>query len=107
MKIDDSLMTKFNIVDRFMYRIDGLFDEIKTATQELRESSKANPQEMIEAATNHLEEENKQLKNREYPVKAIVKDDKYFCPKCEYEIIKSDVGFYCKNCGQKISRNVS
>lgn len=105
-EIDDSMKTKFNMVDHLMYSLDCFIEEIKVAFGEYKDRKQADPEQIIEEAIKPLEEENKKLKERDFPIKAIVKDNKLYCPICDSEIKKSDVGFFCRQCGQKISVNL-
>lgn len=93
----------WNLIDKLMMLIDKTIGEVSEVTAELKASKKISSEEIIEAATKHLTEENEKLKKRDYPRKAVYKDKKYFCPSCEQELY--EIGHFCKNCGQKISNN--
>lgn len=105
-EIDKAMMNKFNMVDRLMYKLDGLISEIKTAVSDIKEQKQADPEQIIEEAIKPLQEENQKLKERDFPIKIIIKDNKYLCPGCGSDLKKSDVGFFCRKCGQKISANL-
>lgn len=105
-EIDESMMSKFNPIDLFMYRVDRVINEIKVGISDIKDQKQPEPEEVIEVAIKELKEENDNLKKRDFPQKVVIKDNLYLCPACSSKLKKSDVGFFCKKCGQRISKNL-
>lgn len=105
-EIDESMMSKFNFLDMFMYKIDGFINGVKEAVSDIKDQKQPEPEEVIEVAIKELKEENENLKKRDFPQRVVIKDNLFLCPACSSELKKSDVGFFCKKCGQRISKNL-
>ena len=96
---------KWNFFDSFLYKIESIFinlsDALKKDEQELPD-----PEEMITAATKHLQTENEQLKKKEYPGILKYEAGKYYCPDCQTEIssllMEEYHTKYCMECGKRI-----
>lgn len=103
------LLSKWNLLDAFLYKLEIVIDKIGESFS----IEEPDVEVMIEAETVHLKEENKQLKELQYPKPVKMKDRKYYCPnmKCTSEISKVLMECYrikfCPECGQRIFLNKS
>lgn len=97
----------FNLIDRVIFSVEAA---IKRVTLSIRDEKAPDPEEMILAATQHLQEENEQLKDFRIPEKVAFDEEKaaYRCPKCGYDLSQQLVEEYkikhCIECGKRLFR---
>lgn len=102
-----SLITEWNYIDKLLYKLGRGIDTVK----ETLFCKEPDVEEIITAETKHLKQENKQLKELQYPRKLERKDKNYICPNanCRVEIagilIENYRIKYCPECGQRIYLN--
>lgn len=94
-----NIAARWNALDSFIYKIESgvtrLLNAVKDGQEELPD-----PEEMILAATEQLQQENEQLKKKTYPGKIIVENDGYYCPDCHERL--SQIKKFCPECGKRI-----
>lgn len=93
-----SFVADWNKIDSFIFFCEN---KIKKIIGEQKEDE-PDVELMIQAETEHLRNENENLKRREIPIYLTEEGDKFFCPKCRTEIV-DDVK-YCPNCGNRVMR---
>lgn len=105
-----NLAIKWNFIDSFIYKVESIFSRLSNDIKE-NEEKLPEPEEMIEAATKHLQQENEQLKRKEYPGVLKDKEGIYYCPDCQTEIssllIETYHVKYCPECGKRIMMPIS
>lgn len=93
---------KWNLLDTIIYKVETCMNQIRKGIKESKEDI-PDPEEMIVAATEQLQQENDQLKKKFYPGEIIVESDGYYCPDCHeqlsQELIKKK---FCPECGKRI-----
>ena len=98
----------WNLLDKTIYIIENFIKEIVSAFYSESDKELPDPEEMINAATLHLQEENENLKEYHIPEKVLICTDKYKCPKCNEEIKKELIEKYkvkhCPECGKRLLR---
>ncbi len=105
-----NIVAKWNILDTFIYKVESTLHKKFNILKE-NQSELPDAEIMINAATNHLKEENRELKKLSYPKPVIRSGGDYFCPnsKCHLKIpntlIEQYQIKYCIECGQRIFRN--
>lgn len=64
------------------------------------------PEDMIMAATKHLQEENERLSKYRIPARVIINADEYQCPKCkevlDNELFEKHKIKFCPGCGKRL-----
>lgn len=95
-----NLTANWNKLDSFIFFCES---KIKNIIGEQKEDE-PDVELMIQAETEHLRNENENLKKREIPVYLIEEGGKYCCPKCGEEI--ADSVKYCPNCGHRVIRAI-
>lgn len=95
----------WNRLDSVIFKIEQTVAHMAREFKESREEL-PNAEEMIEAATKQLQEENNTLKKLHDPGKIICLDNKYYCPHCNRQIANKLVEDYrikfCPECGKRI-----
>lgn len=96
-------MNKWNLLDKLIYKIEILLSQLFHYIKENKEMP--DPEEMILAATQHLQEENDKLKEYRVPETVIFCNEKYQCPKCKKVIYTELIEHYkvkhCPECGKR------
>lgn len=95
----------WNMLDRLIFRVENAVKNIKAEVDDAAQSE-PDVEIMIAAETEHLRNENEQLKKREQPLHIIEVEEEYICPKCQ-ERINNMGAKYCSNCGQRIIRYIA
>lgn len=95
----------WNKLDRLIFRIENM---VKSIGEEISDAAAPEPDAeiMIAAETEHLRNENEQLKRREHPLHIIESGDEYICPKCQEQLMDANAK-YCCNCGQRVIRYIA
>lgn len=94
----------FNIIDKVIYFIETAASRIAIS---IHNEKIPDPEEMILAATEHLQAENEKLKDFRIPEKIIYNKETgtYICPKCGkshvQELIEVYKIKYCAECGKR------
>ncbi|MGN0307113.1 MAG: hypothetical protein ACI4DN_02735 [Lachnospiraceae bacterium] len=100
-------LPNFNFADKVIYSVEAV---ILKAIHLIKQESSPDPEEMIAAATQHLQEENEELKDYMIPEKLIYnrQDYTYLCPKCGEKLSQELVEKYkikcCVECGKRLFR---
>lgn len=94
----------WNVVDTVIFSIEKQIYAIIESLRSNRDT--IDPEEMILAATEHLQNENEELKKYRIPEKIIiVEHGQYTCPNCRkevhHELLKKYKIKYCPECGQR------
>lgn len=93
----------WNFLDRTIYKIEELINKVVLYAKDSKEIP--DPEEMILAATQHLQKENEQLKEYRIPGRVIIYEDNYQCPKCkeviDNELFEKHKVKYCPECGKR------
>ncbi|MGN0289385.1 MAG: hypothetical protein ACI4DQ_07180 [Lachnospiraceae bacterium] len=110
-KFEDTYMisnaNNWNIIDRAIYCIEAV---VVRFTACFKQEKTPDPEEIILAATKHLQEENEELKDFRIPEKLTFneKSATYTCPKCGMELSQELVEDYkikhCIECGKRLFR---
>lgn len=106
----NNIAAKWNILDTLIYKTESTLHKKFSIFKE-NQNRLPDAEIMINAAINHLEEENRELKKLSYPKPVIKSGEDYFCPnsKCHLKIpdilIEQYQIKYCTECGQRIFRN--
>lgn len=95
----------WNRLDKIIFRtekaVSRIISELKNSREELPD-----PEEMIAAATEHLQKENDILKQHQVPGRIIISENRYYCPCCNKQIADKLLEHYhikfCPECGKKI-----
>ena len=77
------------MLDTLIYKVEKCISQIKNKLKNSQDEI-PDPEEMIEAATERLQQENEQLKKKQYPGRIIMKGNNYYCPDC-YEHLSQDM----------------
>lgn len=97
-------MSKWNCLDEIIYKVELLVIQIIHYIKDNKEMPE--PEEMILAATQHLQEENEQLKEYRIPGRVIIYEDKCQCPKCkevlDNELFEKYKVKHCPECGKRL-----
>ena len=97
-------LNNWNILDKVIYKIEVFINKAVLYMKDNKEMPE--PEEIILAATKHLQEENEQLKEYRVPGRVIVREDKYMCPKCKEVIDNKLLEKYkvkhCPECGKRL-----
>lgn len=97
----------FNPIDRLLYFIEEV---VLKAVHLIKQEKAPDPEMMIMAATQHLQNENEQLKEYRIPEKLIFDHTNrtYLCPKCKKELNQELIEKYrikcCAECGKRLLR---
>lgn len=94
-----------NIVKEWT-KLDQIIYKIEEKIKDLQErNTEPDVETMIMAETEHLHQENEQLKRKQYPGMLLKQDEQYLCPDCgeiiELELIMKKKKF-CPECGKRI-----
>lgn len=92
---------KWNVFDIMIHRAEMCIERIKKEVNDSKDEV-PEPEVMIKAATEYLQKENKQLKDRLYPEKLIIKYGNYYCPECHEQLLPATVKKFCPECGKRI-----
>lgn len=96
---------KWNLLDKTIFSVEEAVKKIIDKTVELTESDEADVEMMINAATEHLQKENRRLSSFQFPEQILKKNGKYHCPKCQLQIAAQLINQYhikyCPGCGQR------
>lgn len=100
--MNNILIKNWNMLDTFIYKVEKCISQIKNKLKNSQDEI-PDPEEMIEAATERLQQENEQLKKKQYPGRIIMKGNNYYCPDC-YEHLSQDMikKKFCSECGKRI-----
>lgn len=91
---------KWNKLDSIIYFFESKIGALRNLACN-DEESEPDVEMMIQAETEHLRNENENLKKREIPVRLVEEGGMFFCPKCRNQLSDSDVK-YCANCGHRV-----
>lgn len=97
----------WNIFDKVIYHIETTVSKLGVF---FKNEKTPDPEEVILAATRHLQEENEQLKDFQIPEKLTYneKSAAYICPKCGIELSRELIEYYkikhCTECGKRLFR---
>lgn len=94
----------WNYLDKLIYKVEILIKKVIIYIKDNKEMPE--PEEMIIAATKHLQEENEMLSDYRIPEKVIIRAGGYHCPKCK-EILDNELFDkykirFCPECGKKL-----
>ena len=99
-------LSNWNLLDKVIYKMEQLVTRFLHYIKENREMPE--PEDMIRAVTQHLQEENDELKEYRVPEKIIFSNNKYRCPKCkntiDTELIEQYRIKHCPECGKRFFR---
>ena len=101
--MNNTIMTKWNILDSMIYKVESTLLNIAVFAKENRDEL-PDPELMILAATESLQKENDELKSYRIPGKLIKNGDNYMCPSCSrvvFDVMEKDIR-YCSGCGKRI-----
>ncbi len=98
-------VANWNRFDSFLFFCENKISRAKAVISNSREEE-PDVELMIQAETEHLRIENENLKKRETPVYLNEEEGRYFCPKCQMEIMNANAK-YCPNCGHRVMKPVS
>lgn len=101
MKGSKGMGAEWNAVDTMIAGIETALSRLIERIRDGEDRLPA-PEEMIEAATRELQEENDELKRYRLPGILIQHGCSYACPNCGTEIL--DPSKYCPECGKRIMR---
>lgn len=99
----NTIMAKWNLLDSMIYKVECTVSKLITLAKENKDEL-PDAELMIEAATEHLQKENDELKSFRIPEKLIKNGNSYLCPSCKrniFDIIENDIRF-CPGCGKRI-----
>ena len=100
--MNDFVTKKWNVVDSIIYKVETALLQIKNGWKDSKEEL-PDPEEMIDAATEQLRQENEQLKSKMYyPGHLIIEDELYLCPDCREPIEPEQIKKFCPECGKRI-----
>lgn len=102
MKITSIITNNWNPIDIIIHKAEICVSRITEAINDSKDDI-PDPEVMIMAATEHLREENEQLKKKLYPERIIVKYGNYYCPECHEQLLPELAGKnFCPECGKRI-----
>ena len=96
----------WNFVDEIIYKFESAINKFFVYIKDCKELP--DPEEMIQAATKQLQEENEALKEYHIPGRVVIHEGEYFCPKCKKSISNELLEKYkvkhCPECGKRLFR---
>ncbi len=101
-----NIAARWNALDSIIYKIESVMRKLSDAARESR-NDLPDPEEIITAATEQLQQENERLRRKFYPGEIILEDNKYYCPDCHEELPQELIRKkFCPECGKRIILSV-
>lgn len=96
--------SNWNYLDKLIYKVEILVEKVIIYVKDNKEMPE--PEDMIVAATEYLQEENERLSEYRIPERVLIKADKYQCPKCketlDNELFEKYKIKFCPTCGKRL-----